>query len=110
VALTNAGICLREQGRLGESSERLQKAVARNTRFGPALLALARLHQDQRQAQEAQAYIGRYFEVAAPDPESLLLAYQIEQSLGHTRAAESYALMLRSRFPDSPQAYRLPGL
>lgn len=110
VALTNAGLCYREQGKSSEATERLQKALSRNTRFAPALLALARLHYDQQRAAEAQAYIRRYFEVAAPDPESLMLAYRIEKSLGHTRAAESYALMLRSRFPDSPQAYTLPGL
>ena len=110
VALTNAGLCFREQGKAGESAERLNKALSRNTRFGPALLALARLRQDQHNAAEARGYMSRYFEVAAPDPESLLLAYQIEKSLGNTHAADSYALLLKSRFPDSPQTYRLLGL
>lgn len=110
IAFTNAGLCLREQGNSGESVSRLQKALERNPRFGPALLALARLNHDQRNATEARRYISRYFEVAAPDPESLLLAYQIEKSLGNAPAADSYALMLKSRFPDAPQTYRLLGL
>ena len=110
VALTNAGLCLREQGNAAQAAGRFERALQKNSRFGPALLALARLTYDQRKAAEARGYISRYFEVSVPDPESLLLAYQIEKSLGNANAADSYALMLKSRFPEAPQTYRLLGL
>lgn len=110
VALTNAGLCLRDKGNRAGAKARFQEALGKNSRFGPALLALARLHYDNNTPSEARTYISRYFEVTSPDPESLFLAYRIEKAVGNRRAADSYALMLRSRYPDSPQTYQLLGL
>jgi len=110
IAAANAGLCYRDQGRDKEAVAKLQSALQLNPRFSVALLALARLNYDRQQASVAQTYINRYFEVSAPDAESLWMAYQIENALGNQQRAESYAVMLRSRFPDSPQTYRLLGL
>ena len=110
VALTNAGLCLRDKGNRAGAQARFQEALGRNARFGPALLALARLHYESKAYSEAQTHISRYFEVMSPDPESLFLAYRIEKAVGNRRAADSYALMLRSRYPGSSQTYQLLGL
>ena len=110
VAITNSALCLSDQGNKSAAETRFLKALQTNTRFGPALLGLARLHYASREYEQARTYVNRYFEASSPDPESLWLAYQIERALGNNKAAKSYALMLKSRYPDAPQTYRLMGL
>lgn len=110
LAITNSALCLSEQGKTKEAKARFLRALQSNARFGPALLGLARAHYRTGDYAEARTYVNRYFEVASPDPESLLLGYQIEKAIGNRKVADSYELMLKSRFPDSPQTYRLLGL
>ena len=110
VAMTNAGICLRDQGKTGPATDYLQRALQANPRYGPALLGLSRLSFNKNDYERARTYVNRYFEVAAPDAESLWLAYQIESASGNKKSATSYAQLLKTRFPDAPQTYRLLGL
>lgn len=110
VALANAGICLSDQGRTAEAENYFQRALQDNTRFGPALLGLARLNFERGDNEKARAYVNRYFEVASPNAESLWLAYEIESASGNKQRAATYAQLLKTRFPDSPQTYRLLGL
>lgn len=110
IAMTNAGICLRDQGKTSQATDYLQRALQANPRFGPALLALARLNFTKGDKDRARTYVNRYFEVSAPDAESLWLAYQIESASGNKKSADSYAQLLKTRFPDAPQTYRLLGL
>lgn len=110
VALTNAGICLRDQGNTAQAEVYFKRALQSNSRFGPALLALGRLNFERGDSQKARAYVNRYFEYVSPNAESLWLAYEIESASGNRDRAASYAQLLKTRFPDSPQTYRLLGL
>lgn len=110
VAITNSALCLSDQGKNADAKSRFLKALAANARFGPALLGISRVHYTTGDYGEARTYVNRYFETASPDPESLLLGYRIEKALGNTKVADSYELMLKSRYPDAPQTYRLMGL
>jgi type IV pilus assembly protein PilF len=56
---------------------------------------------------KAWAYVQRYLQVAEPTPETLWLAVRTERELGDSNAEASYALLLKSRFPDSLQAQQL---
>jgi len=110
VAVANSGLCYREQGRNSDAIDKLQQALQLNPRFASALLWLARLNYDAGTPSQARQYINRYFEVSSPDAEGLWTAYQIETALGNGQRAESYATMLRTRYPNASQTYRLLGL
>ncbi len=101
--LTNAGICARSIGQLAEAERYLRRALETNPRFPPALLELARLSRDTRQALAARGFLQRYLAAAGPTPEALLLGIEIEMGLGNTPAAIDYMNTLRDRFPDATE-------
>jgi type IV pilus assembly protein PilF len=92
-----------------KAEQYLKKALSINGRLRPALLRLAVIKQQSRSHLSARAYIERYFAITEPQPESLLLAYQIESSLNATDVANSYRKQLLTNFPSSVQARSLRG-
>ncbi len=87
-----------------EAEVYLKKALSINPRLAPALYKLARMKFDNRNYLSSRAYIERLFAVTEPQPESLLLAYQIESSLNANDVAEQYRSQLLKGFPASRQA------
>jgi len=85
----------------------LKKALSINPKLAPALFKLARMKYDARSYLSSRAYIERLFAITEPQPESLLLAYQIESSLNAPDVANDYRTKLLKGFPASSQARSL---
>jgi len=92
-----------------QAEQYLKKALSINPRLRPALLRLAIVNQQSEKFLSARAYIERYFAITEPQPESLLLAYQIESSLNAADVASAYRKQLLNNFPSSEQARSLRG-
>jgi type IV pilus assembly protein PilF len=92
-----------------KAEQYLKKALSINSRLRPALLRLAVIKQQSKSYLSARAYIERYFAITEPQPESLLLAYQIESSLNANDVAKTYRKQLLTNFPSSEQARSLRG-
>lgn len=107
VALTNLGTCARQSGDQRRAETYFHRALRVNPRFGPALAALADLSHRRGRYRSAGDYLDRYFKVAQPTPRVLLLAVRVERRLGARARADTYARMLRQRYPDSPEVLQL---
>lgn len=99
LALTNAGLCAESAGDRLQAEQFFRKTLALQADFPPALLALARLSQANRQALSARGFLQRYLDAAPASPEVLRLGVQIENSLGNDEAAEAYQRRLSEGFP-----------
>ncbi|MBX2846691.1 MAG: type IV pilus biogenesis/stability protein PilW [Acidiferrobacterales bacterium] len=101
-----AGECLdRIQDNSAETY--LQRALAIDSRLGPALYRLASIKFEKQEYLSARAYIQRYMAINKPQPESLLLAYKIESGLNATDFANEYRQQLLEDFSGSAQAREL---
>lgn len=103
----NAATCAQSAGDLDKAEQFSLRALQANPRFAPALLRMADLRQASGHALSARGFYQRYLAVAPQTPESLWIGLQIERALGDRSAADSYALLLKGKFPDSDEARRL---
>ena len=85
----------------------LKRALSYNSELRPALYRLALLKKKNGQNLNARAYIERYLAITKPQPEALLLAYEIESSLRANDVADNYRKQLLENFPGSKQAEKL---
>ncbi len=103
----NAGICLMRKPAPAAAEKYFREALKINPNLSGALYQMAKLGLDSGQHLSARGYIERYFQSAEDSPEALLLAVKIEHALRNKNAEASYALRLRNKFPDSPEAVQL---
>lgn len=104
VALANAGSCARRDGR-DEAAERyLREALEYDPQNRTALFNLAGLSFEHGHALRARAFLQRLEAAGGLGVRALMLAVQVERSLGSDSIAEGYARTLIERYPDSPQA------
>lgn len=103
VAQTNAGICAYDAGDKAKAETYLRRALQARNDFAPALLRMAQISFEGGNTLSARAYLQRYEAAAEHTAESLWLGIQTERALGDKDQAASYALLLRSKFPDSEQ-------
>ncbi len=85
----------------------LKKSLDSNPRLRPALYRLAILKKKAGQNLSARAYIERYLAITKPQPEALLLAYEIESSLRANDVAEKYRKRILKNFPGSKAAEKV---
>jgi len=85
----------------------LKKSLEFNPRLRPALYRLALLKQEKDQNLSARAYIERYLAITKPQPQALLLAYEIESSLNANDVAEKYRKRILQNFPGSDEAEKV---
>ena len=109
-ALKNAGLCALKDNDSAKAESYFRKSLEVNPAYAPSMLQMAKLTLSDGEYLKARAYLQRYHQVSTPSAESLWLAVQAEHALGDSNAEASYALMLRSRFPDSPQAAQIGKL
>ncbi len=103
-ALVNAGICVLEDGRKADAREYFERALEADPRHPGALFRLARLTAEAGEHERTRALLRRFHEVRGHTPESLAMAIRAERAMGNTSAVESLILLLRGKFPGSPQA------
>lgn len=102
----NLGLCLERKPDYDKAEAYLRKALQRNSQLPKSLLAMARISLARENHLSARAYLQRYLAVAPHTPESLWLGIRVERVLGDKNALASYGLILKGRFPDSPEAKR----
>ncbi len=107
VALTNAGVCARQAGRLEQAEKYLRQAIAQPSPYPEALLQLSGVSYERHSLLQARAFLQRYLAQSRATPAVLMLGYRIEQALGDKGAMTDYANQLHARFPDSPETKAL---
>ncbi|MCC5870152.1 MAG: type IV pilus biogenesis/stability protein PilW [Gammaproteobacteria bacterium] len=107
VALTNAGVCMREQGKTEQAEAYFRSALERNPRFPDALMQMTSLSLQADNLMGARAFLQRYFAAAPVSAEALWMGVQVERALGDLRTAGEYASRLREDFADSAQTREL---
>ena len=103
----NAGICSLKRQDDKSAEDFFLKALKINPSQPQALLALADLYFRANDLPNARAQILPFMKIHAPSPDALWLGVRIERKLGDKNAQESYAQMLRQRFPLSKEAQAL---
>jgi type IV pilus assembly protein PilF len=106
-ALENAGLCMLRIPDYEKAERYLRQALKVDANLPGALLGMARLTFDRNQALNTRGWIQRLESVAPLPPQGLLLAVQAERRLGDMQRANTYAALLNSQFPDSPEAQQL---
>lgn len=111
IAYTNAGVCMKRAGNIDKAETYLRTALQIEPKIPQALIAMCELSYDKGRYLPARAYLQRYLEVASHTPQSLWLGVRIERELGDKNTASSYALQLKSNYPDSRETQLLlePG-
>ena len=109
IALTNAGSCLfLNKPEIGESY--FKKALKNNPRFSHALIKMANISYNKNEYKLAYQYFKRYQENAKHTAKSLWLGIRIFKELDLRDDMSSYTLLLRNRYPDTPEAKKLNEL
>lgn len=107
VALANAGLCALRAERKDVAEEYLRRSLEHEPTFAPALRRLARLRYESGDYVAAREYYQRYTQRNDQTASTLLLGVRIETALGNRDDAASYALRLRSQFPESEETQKL---
>ena len=107
VAYVNAGLCAKEAGELDRAETYLRSALTIDPELRTALLAMSEINFEQGFYLQARAYLQRYLAVSRHNARTLWLGIRIERELGDKDALASYALQLRSDYPDSEEARAL---
>ena len=107
VAYANAGVCARSEGDIDKAEAYLRTALERNPRLPTALLAMAEVSYERKRYLSSRAYLQRFLEVGRHNSQSLWLGIRVERELGDKNAESSYAMLLKSSFPDSRETQLL---
>lgn len=110
LAMSNAGLCALRAGQNDKAGEYLRRAVEQRPDFAPALRRFAELRYEQGEYTSARRYYQRFAENGNQSAGSLLLGVRIAQALDKHDEAASYALRLRSQYPDSEENRTLQRL
>jgi len=107
LTLYNAALCVERRGDTDAATEYLRRSLERNPKFPQALLKMSELSLAASNPLSARGYLQRYLEVGSHGPTSLWLGIRIERELGDKNAVSSYAMLLKSKFPDAPETKKL---
>lgn len=107
MAQANAGACLMRKPAPTVAEKYFREALKLNPKLPVALNYMAKISYDSGRPVAARGFIQRYFQAADDTPETLLLAVRIERALRNRNEEGSYALRLKAKFPDSPEAVQL---
>lgn len=109
-AHSNAGICLLRKPDEAAAEARFKQALRFKPGFPPALLQLAALAQKRQQPAVVRDTIQQFHKHSPQTPDSLWLAAWAAHALADGDALRTYRLLLKGKYPDSPQARRLEEL
>ena len=103
-ALVNSGRCYQQAGQEAEALAQFQRALDKGASQPGALLGLARALYQTGEPQKAAEAMRRYESRHRHTAESLAVAIAIDEAVGDEQALKNHRLILRGRFPDSPEA------
>ena len=103
----NIGICALRKENRHMAREFLNTALKSNPTSPKSLLALAEVEFHYQDYKESYRLFKRYLRHGNHTPQSLLLGYQLEKRRGQLEVADSYAIILKGKYPESPEAKRL---
>lgn len=107
LAYSNAGQCAMRFGDDDKADVYLRKALEIAPSLPPALIGMSELSLRAGRHMSARAYLERYLQTSRQTAASLWLGIQIERVLGDKNMASSYAMLLKSKYPDSVQTRAL---
>ena len=107
LAYTNAGICAKSAGQPDKAEAYFRRGLELQPRIAVALINMAELSFDRGRHLSSRAYLQRYLEVGKHTPQSLWLGMRIEQERGDKNAVSSYAMLLKTQYPDSRETEKL---
>ena len=107
VALTNAGVCLRDAKRLDEAQQKFSGAIRARPNYSEATVQLAGLLVEREQVAEARKVVDTYLNTFRPNPDVLLAAVGVARAAKDRVAEEKFSRTLRLEFPESAQAKSL---
>jgi type IV pilus assembly protein PilF len=107
VALTNAGVCLRQAKRLDEAQQKFSGAIRARPNFSEATVQLAGLLVERQQLGEARKVVDDYLNAFRPNADVLLAAVGVARAAKDRMAEEKFSRTLRLEFPESAQAKSL---
>ena len=102
-ALENLGVCAMQIPDMAKAESYLRKALQIDPKLPRALLQMARISLEKKNAMSGRAYLQRYQEVSPLGADGLWLGIQVERELGDTATAQDYENRLRRHFPDSKE-------
>lgn len=102
-AYENAGFCALHGSDEAKAYAYLEAAVRRDPQRASASLELARIEAARNHHLIAKDYLEKYRAQGEPTSRSLWLGIQINKKLGHANEVASAALLLKGKFPDSPE-------
>ena len=107
VALTNAGVCLRDAKRLDEAQQKFAGAIKIRPNYSEATVQLASLHVERGQLAEARKVVDTYIGAFRPNADVLFAAVTVARAAKDKMSEEKFSRTLRLEFPDSEQARAL---
>lgn len=102
-ALENLGVCALQIPDQKKAEMYLRKALQVDPRLPTALLKMAGISVNEKNAMSGRAYLTRYQEIAPLNAEGLWLGIQVEKELGDLVAVRDYENRLHRYFPDSQE-------
>jgi type IV pilus assembly protein PilF len=108
VALTNAGVCLREAKRLDDAEQKFIGAIRARPNYSEATAQLASLAVEKGDLVQAKKAVDTYLSAFRPSPDVLYAAVSVARASKDRMLEEKYSRALRLDFPDSVQARALP--
>lgn len=109
-AYENVGLCAYRQGKLQQAEDSFLQALTLNHNMAKSLIKMAQISYDKRLRADAYDYFRRYIAIAPHIPESLWIGILLENDLGNKNAVASYKVLLKGKFPASPEAKLLRKL
>ncbi|MDH5190424.1 MAG: type IV pilus biogenesis/stability protein PilW [Gammaproteobacteria bacterium] len=100
----NIGRCYYRIPDIENAEINFRKALELNPRLPASLYYMASINYDAKNFMGARAFLQRYRSVARHTARTLWLGIKTERVLGDKDAVSSYALLLKSQFPDSEEA------
>ena len=107
VALTNAGVCLKEAKRLEEAQQKFTSAIRARPNYSEATVQLASVYVERGKVPEARKAVDTYLGAFRPSADVLFAAVGVARAQNDKMSEEKFARTLRLDFPDSPQARAL---
>jgi type IV pilus assembly protein PilF len=107
VALTNAGVCLRDAKRLDEAQQKFIAAIRARPDYSEATVQLANLHIERGQLADARKVVDTYLGAFRPNAEVLFAAVTVARAANDRMSEEKFSRTLRLEFPESAQARAL---